>query len=68
MGLLGRQKMSYELLWSYFVDTYAVLKSNEAITDFFGRRLILATIGRYSVITDGDNCYKFRWKRANLPY
>ncbi|CAK7076107.1 hypothetical protein [Tissierella sp.] len=44
-GLIGKAKMSYELLWSYFVDTYAVLKSNEAITDFLEEDLFLRLLG-----------------------
>lgn len=44
-GLIGKAKMSYELLWSYFVDTYAVLKSNEAITDFSEEDLFLRLLG-----------------------
>lgn len=28
-GLIKKAKMSYELLWAYFVDTYNILKSNE---------------------------------------
>lgn len=27
-GLISKSRMSYELLWAYFVDTYGILKSN----------------------------------------
>lgn len=29
-GLIGKSKMSFELLWAYFADTYGILKSNIA--------------------------------------
>src|SRR5690606_33797490 len=27
-GLISKSRLSYELLWAYFIDTYTVLKSN----------------------------------------
>ncbi|MBU5425324.1 hypothetical protein KQI41_02765 [Tissierella pigra] len=44
-SLINKSRMSYELLWAYFVDTYSVLKSNTVSIETDGNDIFAELLG-----------------------
>lgn len=44
-GLISKSKMPYELLWSYFIDTFSILKSNATEVEYNSEDIFSELLG-----------------------